>query len=104
MPANLNYSSFIRHTVSELFESAKFSKAWASRLKLVVDELFMNAVKYGSTENTSFIYITFEYDDSGVKFTIEDDGTGPEDTSVEVLQQKILQNKANTDLAKSSGR
>lgn len=104
MPASLSHSSFLRHVVSELFETAKFSKQWASRLKLVVDELFMNAVKYGSTENTSFIHVTFEYDDSGVWFAIEDDGTGPEDASVEALQQKIQQNQANTDLAKTSGR
>ena len=104
VPANLSHSSFLRHVVSELFETAKFSKQWASRLKLVVDELFMNAVKYGSTENTSFVHVTFEYDDSGVWFTIEDDGTGPEDASVEALQQKIQQNQANTDLAKTSGR
>lgn len=104
VPASLNYSSFLRHLVSELFDTAKFSKQWTSRLKLVVDELFMNAVKYGSTKNKSSVYVTVEYDDSGVWFTIEDDGTGPEEASIELLQQKIKKNQANTDLTKTSGR
>jgi anti-anti-sigma factor len=102
--ANLNYSSMIRHVAGEVFENAKFSKPWCGRLKLVVDELFMNAVKYGSTQDKSLIYITFEFDQNAVSFTIEDDGTGPKAKSAAELQAVIQQNEANKDLTRTSGR
>ncbi len=102
--ANLDYSSMIRHVAGEVFESAKFSKAWCGRLKLVVDELFMNAVKYGSTKDKSLVYITFEFDKDAVQFTIEDDGTGPKAKSAEELRAVIQKNESNNDLTRTSGR
>lgn len=102
--ANLDYSSMIRHVAGEVFESAKFSKAWCGRLKLVVDELFMNAVKYGSTKDKSLVYLTFEYDEVGIQFSIEDDGTGPKAKSAEDLKALIHVNESNNDLTRTSGR
>jgi anti-anti-sigma factor len=102
--ANLDYSALVRHVASEVFENAKFSKAWCGRLKLVVDELFMNAVKYGSTKDKSIVHISFEFDKEGVQFTIEDDGTGPKAKSAEALKEVIQKNEANNDLTRTSGR
>lgn len=104
VPANLRYSSMIRHLADEVFITAAFSKAWSARLKLVVDELFMNAVRYGSVEDKSTVFITFEYDEAGVKFIIEDDGTGSQAISAEELQKKIQINEESTDLTRTSGR
>ena len=102
--ANLDYSSLIRHVANEVFENAKFSKAWCGRLKLVVDELFMNAVKYGSTKDKSTVHITFEFDKDSVRFTIEDDGTGPQAKPAEALKAIIHRNEENNDLTRTSGR
>ncbi len=104
VPATLKFSSMIRHVSDEIFGFVKFSKAWSSRLKLVLDELFMNAVKYGSMENTSVVHITFEYDETEVTFIIEDDGTGPKGVSIEELKKIVAENQANKDLTKTSGR
>ena len=104
LPANLNHSALVRHIADEVFGDAKFSKPWCSRLKLVVDELFMNAVRYGSIKDTSIIYTTFMYDENGMEFTIEDDGTGEGTISAEELQKKISENEENTDLTRTSGR
>lgn len=104
VPANLHHSSLIRHVSDEIFKSAKFSKSWSGRLKLVVDELFMNAVRYGSTEYKSSIYITFVMEGKSLEFIIEDDGTGPQAIPAEELQKIIQQNEQNTDLARTSGR
>lgn len=104
LPANLNHSSLVRHTADEVFAAAKFNKPWCSRLKLVVDELFMNAVRYGSTKDKSTVYATFEYDENGIQFTIEDDGTGENAISAEELQRKINENEQNTNLTRTSGR
>ncbi len=103
-PASLNYSSVIRHITDEICEIAKFNKSWRGRLKLLVDELFMNAVKYGSTEDKSMIYILYSYDDNGMEFTIEDDGSGAKSVSVDELKQIISQNKLDENLEKTSGR
>jgi stage II sporulation protein AA (anti-sigma F factor antagonist) len=102
--ANLDYSALVRHVASEVFENARFSKAWCGRLKLVVDELFMNAVKYGSTKDKSVVHISFEFDKDSVQFTIEDDGTGPKAKSAEALKEIIQKNEANNDLTRTSGR
>ena len=104
LPANLHHSALIRHIADEVFETAKFSKAWCSRLKLVVDELFMNAVRYGATEDESIIYITFLYDENEIQFTIEDDGTGKNAISVEELKNIIQRNEKNEDITRTSGR
>lgn len=102
--ANLNYSALVRHVADEIFAIAKFNKAWCSRLKLVVDELFMNAVRYGSTKDKSLVYITFSYDENEVQFTIEDDGTGSHAISVEELENIIHKNEEDSDLTRTSGR
>ena len=104
VPATLHLSSFVRHTSETIFEMAGFNKEWGARLKLVVDELFMNAVRYGSTENTSTVFIQFDYDDSEVTFTIHDDGTGSKKTTAEELRAIVQSNSDNKDITKTSGR
>ena len=104
VPADLVYSSLIRHIADEIFGLAKFDKAWCSRLKLIVDELFMNAVRYGSTEYKSIVHATFSYDENEVIFIMEDDGTGKQAHTVPELQEIIQKNENNTDFTRTSGR
>jgi anti-anti-sigma factor len=104
VPANLIYSSLIRHIADEVFGLALFEKAWCSRLKLIVDELFMNAVRYGSTENVSLVHATFMYDENEIRFTIEDDGTGKQSVPADELQNIIQRNEMNKDFTRTSGR
>lgn len=104
LTANLDYSALVRHVADEVFQNAQFSKAWCGRLKLVVDELFMNAVRYGSTKDKSLVHLTFEYDGLGIRFVIEDDGSGPQAKSAEELKALIQRNESNHDLTRTSGR
>jgi stage II sporulation protein AA (anti-sigma F factor antagonist) len=104
LPANLLFSAITRSLADEIFNYVGFSKEWCSRLKLVVDELFMNAVKYGSTENKSIVHIVFTYDDKEIEFKIDDDGTGSQKTTVDDLKAVILKNANHNDLTKTSGR
>lgn len=103
MPADLGVSSLVRTLSNDLLRLAGFSEAWASRLKLVVDELFMNAVKYGSTPGQSAVNLQFVLGES-VEFSICDDGTGPRKTSPEELQALVTLNEKNADITKTSGR
>ena len=63
LPADLEFSSLVRHISEEIFSHAGFTKEWAERLKLVVDELFMNANRYGSKAITGKIYLSYVFDD-----------------------------------------
>ena len=87
LPANLKFSSLVRHLTEGIFSNAGFSKEWGSRLKLVVDELFMNAVKYGSIEDKSTVHLVLSYNEEMVEFRIEDDGTGAQNISAEELTE-----------------
>lgn len=104
VPANLRFSSGIRHICADIFESVGFSKRWQEKLKLVIDEVFMNAVKYGSSDN-SFINITLQkLEPHGVKCEISDTGSGMQKMSASDLKALIEDRKSNTDVLKTSGR
>lgn len=104
IPANLKFSSLVRHFTGEFFIYVGFTKEWSSRLKLVVDELFMNAVKYGSTEDKSTVHLIFYYNENMVEFIIEDDGTGAQKISVEELKIRIKKNTNESSAIATSGR
>jgi anti-anti-sigma factor len=104
LPASLQYSSAVRHVADEVCGMAKLNKAWCNRLKLVVDELFMNAVIYGSKEAESLVRVVFEYDDQGIAFHIEDEGKGPKPMTPEALKALIVKNSHNGDVTRTSGR
>lgn len=104
LPANLKFSSLVRHLTGEFFIYVGFTKEWSSRLKLVVDELFMNAVKYGSTEDTSTVRIVFGYNEEMVEFRIEDDGTGAQKISAKELKARIQKNTDENEVTSTSGR
>jgi len=104
IPANLHYSSLVRHMAEEFFSYVGFSREWAGRLKLVVDELFMNAVKYGSTEDASTVKIIFSYHADEAQFLIEDDGSGPKKVSSATLIKMVSDNANDGNVTKTSGR
>ena len=94
----------IKHSLDELEQFENIADQLPFRKKLIVDELFMNAVRYGSTEDKSLVYITFLFDENEIQFTIEDDGTGTNAISVEELKNIIQKNEKSTDLTRTSGR
>ena len=104
VPATLRLSSMVRNIAEEIFCMAGFSKSWCSRLKLVVDELYMNAVKYGSVEMKSHVLIEFFYDDTDAGFTISDDGTGLKHMSVEELKATVEANANHNEVTNTHGR
>ncbi|MBN1258596.1 ATP-binding protein [Candidatus Peregrinibacteria bacterium] len=104
VPATLRLSAMVRNIAEEIFCMAGFSKSWCSRLKLVVDELFMNAVKYGSTEMKSKVEIEIFYDDTDAGFMISDDGTGTQPMSVKELRATIAANADHNQITSTHGR
>ena len=104
VPATLRLSSMVRNIGEEIFCMAGFSKSWCSRLKLVVDELYMNAVRYGSTEMKSHVSIEFFYDDTNAGFTISDDGTGANHMTVSELKATVEANANRNEVTSTHGR
>ncbi len=102
VPADLSLASSIRKIAVRIFEEIGFRGSQVSRLKLVFDELYMNAVKYGSLENST-IYITFEFEEKILKVSLEDEG-GEKKMTAEDLNEIINFQKTNKDPAKTSGR
>ncbi|QQR83673.1 ATP-binding protein [Candidatus Peregrinibacteria bacterium] len=103
LPASLTYSAFLRHLSNDLFVLAGFNAGWCGRLKMVVDELFMNAVRYGSNEQSD-VYLHFAYDDTNFTFTIEDEGKGAHPLSVQALRDLVEANSRDGNLSRTSGR
>ncbi len=105
LPANIKFSSLVRRIAEEIFLHIGFTKEWASRLQLVVDELFMNANNYGSKTDDSSIYILFMFDENEVIFRIEDEGKGDKKMTAKELKKAIKKNTDGIDdVTKTSGR
>jgi len=105
LPADLKCSSLVRRISEEIFHHVGFTKEWANRLKLVVDELFMNANRYGSKKEGGTVFIEFSYDDETITFKIEDEGVGSKKTCAKDLKQLIDRNSDEMrDVTKTSGR
>lgn len=104
LPADLCFSNSVRNFVGDLLAIADIADIWINRLVLVMDELFMNAVKYGSKDASVLVYVSFTLNHDFIELSIEDTGTGHKDMDPTKLQEKILSNKDNTSLAKTSGR
>jgi len=104
IPANLHLSALVRNFSEELFCAVGFNKAWCSRLKLVVDELFMNAVRYGSKVDESMVYVSCDYDDEIIKFSIADEGVGSKKITAKDLKTLVHNNEKNQTLTQTSGR
>jgi len=103
IPADLAFSSLARKTAQELFEYLEMSDRDVFRLVLVIDELFMNAVKYGSDENSS-VHITFSFIKNDLlTVIIEDEGKGDKCSAVELKGKMALEFQHHTP-DKTSGR
>ncbi len=101
--ADLKYSQSVRHFSERFFIASDISFKWAKRLTLVLDELYMNAVSYGSSAN-SRILIKFNADNEKVVFSIQDDGTGKKSSKASELQAIVEKKAEEMDHRKTSGR
>lgn len=103
IPASLNYSESVRMVSMEIWEDAWFSKREKNMIRLVIDELFMNAVKYWSDKNSS-IKIEWWFDWDTVFFAVEDEWKWKKKITAEDLIKIIWEEKDNTSLTKTHWR
>ncbi len=103
IPADLRFSAGVREFIHEFCIYCNFDRTTINQIKLIIDELFMNAVRYGSGENSDVI-VKLSYENNLLKGTIEDAGEGKEKISKEDLEKIILTQTNNNVLTKTSGR
>jgi len=102
VPADLEHSADMRMAAQTFFREAGCDARWINRLVLVADELFMNAVKYGS-HTGDMIEVELNQDDEGaVHFAITDGCAS--DISPNELRAKIEHHRENHAPESTSGR
>lgn len=103
LPADFCFNASLRKVVKDIFIAAGFSHHQEDRLALVFDEVFMNAIRYGSTPE-SMIHIKIEWiPREYVSVWVCDEG-GKTKCSSQEIKKHIQQETENNDLAKLRGR
>lgn len=103
VPASLNYSESVRMVSVEIWEDAWFDKREKNMVRLIIDELFMNAVKYWSDE-TSTVLIEWWFEWDSVFFAVEDEWKWIKKMNADDLLKIIEEEKDNTNLKKTHWR
>ncbi len=103
VPADLSFSSGVREIALEASNAVGFGKKQKNMFRLVVDELFMNAIRYGSNKESN-VFIEFVIDKNKIIAAVEDEGKGVKKISANELTDIINKEKNNTSLNKCHGR
>lgn len=103
IPADLHFSAGVRECVSEFCEYNQFAGNIKNQLKLIIDELFMNSVRYGSAKG-ALVIVKLEYKDKKIFGKVEDFGGGKNKVTVEDLKKIIVHQTNNNVITKTSGR
>ena len=91
IPADLSFSALARKTSQSLFELLGMNDKDVFRIVLVIDELFVNAVKYGSDNNSS-VHLHFSFIKNDIlTVAIEDEGKGDKCTPAELKGKMALE-------------
>lgn len=104
LPADLQFSNAIRSFISDILTLLQVKSLWNNRIVLMADEIFMNAVKYGSDQHNGHVYINLEIDKEKIILNIEDEGKGEKKIDPEELEKIIHNNSLDKTLIKTSGR
>jgi len=86
-PANVDNVTLVREYVSALLIAENYSEAFAYRSELILDELWRNAIKYGSLAANARIEVVLYFYEDRLELSVVNDGGSVE--SLHTLQQKI---------------
>lgn len=106
VPADLRQSQLVRMTVKQALELTDMPACWVYRLMLVLDELFMNAVKYGSSVGDT-VLVEVISKQKGVHIRVSDMGhtENKEDSMTpRRLSHIVRKNAAREGMLHTSGR
>lgn len=101
VPAKLSCSQLVRQTVRQALDMTPMPACWVYRLMLVLDELFMNAVKYGSGRSDTVV-IEVQRRKNGVVLRVSDAGKGG--MTPQRLSRLVRSNAEREGILHTSGR
>ena len=74
IPGNLGYVSAVRNLVSDLLQVNDYSRKFAYRSEVIVDELCSNAIQYGCKKDNSSIELSCLISDEKFEIQVMDEG------------------------------
>lgn len=101
VPADLACSQLVRQTVRQALELTPLPACWVYRMILVLDELFMNAVKYGSGKKDTVLVEVLRRR-QGIVLRVSDRGYG--NITPQHLSRLVRANASREGLLHTSGR
>ena len=103
IPARLNYSEFVRLFASEMAWDAGLTKQEVNIVKLITDELYINAVRYWS-KSDSIVIIEWSYKKWSITLSVEDQWAWKDKINDKDLHKIIEQELLNDDPKKTHWR
>lgn len=93
VPADIDFAVAVRgYTFILMQEYLRLHKKTSYRIQQVIDELFINAVRYGSSSDQT-VSLTYTLKDDILTIEVEDSGTGPHKIKAERLAEIIEQRR-----------
>ena len=92
-PSNIGYVSPVRNLISELLQVRDYSRKFAYRSEVIVDEVCSNAIQYGSKKENSTVDLACLI--SGEKFEIHVQDQGGSKSDVERLKEAVESENIN---------
>ncbi len=104
VPADLKYSALVRDALKDALSTTKIPHSWIYKLVVVLDELFMNAVKYGS-HSSDRVEVSLHITTRTISFEVRDSGNAhQQELSANDLHSIMSKNESSEDLTRQSGR
>ena len=95
-PGNLGYISAVRNLVSDLLQVNDYSRKFAYRSEVIVDELCSNAIQYGCHKENSAIDLSCLISDE--KFEIQVQDEGGESANLDKLKNVVESDVSNMSM------
>lgn len=80
-PGDIEYIPPVRKFVSRLINGRDFSRRFAFRTEIIIDEVCNNAVKFGKFRSNEFVNLTCRIKEDGVVIDIVNPGSDPRDVA-----------------------
>ncbi len=91
--ADAALSSDVREAVADFCVRHGVGQPWLNRAQVIADELYMNAVKYGSASGSDVVSLGMGISDGTLSLCVEDRGSG-NGMTVEELRSLVARHRA----------
>lgn len=101
--ADASLSSDVREAVGAFCVAHGIGAPWCNRAQVIADELYMNAVKYGSASRNDLVSLGMGISNGTLSLSVEDRGSG-NGVSAEVLRSLVARHREKGQVTDPDGR